>query len=78
MIKELFNLPAAKLKRAVKLKTEIEKLELQFENVIAAATPSPVGRLMRARRRMTTVARRKISIAAKARWAKAKAAASRN
>jgi hypothetical protein len=74
-IKELLHFPAAKLKRVVAIKGEIERLETQLENLIAATTPSPVGKLFRAKRRMSAAAKRKISIAAKARWAKVHAAA---
>lgn len=73
-IKELIKLPASKLKRVVQLKAEIERLENQLENVIVAATPSPVGKIIRAKRHMSAAARRKIAQAAKARWAKVKAA----
>jgi len=73
MIKELLKLPAAKLKRAVRLKSEIERLEVQLENVLAAAAPAPIGKIVHVRRRMTAAVRRKISLAAKARWARARA-----
>jgi hypothetical protein len=73
-IKELIKLPAHKLKRVVQLKTEIERLENQLENVLVAATPAPVGKIIKAKRRMSAAARRKIAAAAKARWAKIKAA----
>ncbi|MGA2029480.1 MAG: hypothetical protein ABSG87_05365 [Verrucomicrobiota bacterium] len=73
-IKELLHLPVAKLKHLVALKTEIERLEAQLEKVIVAATPAPVGKIIQARRKMSAAARKKISLAAKARWAKVKAA----
>jgi len=73
-IRELLKLPAAKLKHVVALKSEIERLEAQLENVIVAATPSPIGKIIRAKRKMSAAARRKISLAAKARWAKVRAA----
>lgn len=73
-IKELLHLPAAKLKRLVALKTEIERLEAQLANVIIAAAPAPVGKIIRAKRTMSAAARKKISLAAKARWAKFHAA----
>jgi len=74
-IKELLHLPAAKLKRVVALKGEIERLEAQLENVIVAATPSSVVKVVRAGRKMSAAARKKISQAAKARWAKVHSAA---
>lgn len=70
MIKELLKLPAAKLKRAVKLKSEIERLEVRLENLLVAATPAPIGKIVRVRRRMTAAVRRKVSLGAKARWAR--------
>jgi hypothetical protein len=73
-IKEILHLPAAKLRRVVALKAEIERLENQLENVIVAATPAPVGKFIRMRRAMSAATKRKIALAAKKRWAKAKAA----
>jgi hypothetical protein len=73
-IRELLKLPAAKLKRVLALKSEIERLEAQLENVIIAASPAPVAKLIKAKRTMSAAARRKISLAAKARWAKVRAA----
>jgi hypothetical protein len=73
-IKELLKLPAHQLKRVVALKAEIERLEAQLENVITAAVPGPVAKVIHARRKMSAAARRKISLAAKARWAKFHAA----
>src|SRR2546421_356154 len=75
MVKELLRLPAKRLKRVVEIKSEIERLEDQLENLIAATTPWPVGKVIRAKRRVSAAARRKISLAAKNRWAKWKAAA---
>ena len=71
-IKELIKLPAAKLKHVIAIKTEIEKLENQLENVIVAATPSFVGKVIKARRKMSAAAKAKIAAAAKARWARVK------
>jgi hypothetical protein len=71
-IKELIKLPAAKLKHVIAIKAEIEKLENQLENVIVAATPSFVGNVVKARRKMSAAAKAKIAAAARARWAKVK------
>ena len=76
-IKELIKLPAAKLKKVVALKTAIERLETQLENVLIAASPSSVGTVVKAKRHMSAAARRKISLAAKARWAKVRAGKSK-
>jgi len=75
-IKELLHLPAHKLKRLVALKTQMARLEQQLANVIGAATPAPGGKakVVKAKRKMSAAARRKIALAAKARWAKVKAA----
>jgi len=69
-IKDLVNLPAWKLKRIVALKTKIERLQTQVENLVTAALPGPVGKVVTAKRKMSAAARRKISLAAKARWAR--------
>jgi len=74
MIRELLRLPAKRLKRVVAIKSEIERLEDQLENLIVATTPKPIGKAVRFKRRLSAAARRKISTAAKARWAKWKAA----
>ena len=75
-IKELLHLPAHKLKRLVALKTQMARLEQQLANVIGAATPAFAGKakVVKAKRKMSAAARRKIALAAKARWAKVKAA----
>jgi len=74
MIKEILRLPAKRLKRVVEIKSEIERLENQLENLIAATTPWPVGKVIRTKRRLSAAARRKISHAAKTRWSKWKSA----
>ncbi len=73
-IKELLHLPAHKLKHLVKIKTEMERLEHQLANVIVATTPSFVGKVIKAKRKMSAAAKAKISAAAKARWAKVRGA----
>jgi hypothetical protein len=77
MIKEILRLPAKRLKRIGEIKSEMERLENQLENLIAVTTPWPVGKVIRAKRRMTAAARRKISTAAKTRWAKFRAGRSK-
>jgi hypothetical protein len=78
-IKELLSLPATKLKRIVELKAQIESLHSQLENLAAGAGSSPKApkKTIRKRRKMSAAARRKISMAAKARWAKVRAAKSK-
>jgi len=74
MIKEILFIPAKRLRRAVEIKSEIERLEDQLENVLVATTPRPIGQAIRLKRRLSAAARRKISTAAKTRWAKWKTA----
>ena len=70
---DLLKLPAAKWKRILALKKEIERLHSQLETVITTALPGPPQKVAQKRRTMSAAARKKISIAAKARWAKIKA-----
>jgi len=72
--KELLNLSVAKLKRMAALKAQIERLQSRLEALAANASASPAGKAVRKRRKMSAAARRKISLAAKARWAKVRAA----
>lgn len=75
-MKELLSLSVAKLKRMAALKAKIERLQSQLEATAASASSSPAKR-GRQRRKMSAAARRKISLAAKARWAKVRTAKSR-
>ena len=70
---DLLKLPATKLKRILSLKTQIERLESRIGAVITKALPGPLQKVAKKKRHMTAAARKKISIAAKARWAKIKA-----
>ena len=73
---ELLNLSVAKLKRMAVLKSKIERLQSQLEALAANSSRTPV-KGSRKRRKMSAAARRKISLAAKARWAKVRAAKSK-
>jgi hypothetical protein len=73
-MKELLNLSVAKLKRMAVLKAHIERLQSQLEALAANTSSSPGRKTVRKRRKMSAAARRKISLAAKARWAKVRAA----
>jgi hypothetical protein len=73
-MKELLCLPASKLRRIVALKAQIERLQSRLHALAANASAAPAGKAVRKRRKMSAAARRKISLAAKARWAKIKAA----
>ena len=72
--KELLNLSVAKLKRMATLKAQIERLQSRLEALAADTSPSPGRKPGSKRRKMSAAARRKISLAAKARWAKVRAA----
>ncbi|MBI3849659.1 MAG: hypothetical protein HY298_05130 [Verrucomicrobia bacterium] len=71
---ELLSLPAAKLKRILALKTEIERLEAKLASITTAGLRGPGTNPARKRRKMSPAARKRISLAAKARWAKVRAA----
>jgi hypothetical protein len=72
--KALLNLSVAQLKRMAKLKAQIERLQSKLEALATNGSPGPGRKPGRKRRRMSAAARRKISLAAKARWAKVRAA----
>ena len=71
---DLLKLPTAKLKRILAFKTQIERLESRIGAVITKALPGPLQKVAKKKRTMSAAARRKISQAAKARWAKVRAA----
>jgi hypothetical protein len=70
---ELLSLSTAKLKRIVALKQQIEKLSAQLQSLAGGAVAS-AAKPGRKKWTMSAAARRKISAAAKARWAKVRAA----
>lgn len=69
----LLNLSASRLKKAAKLKERIDALNDELANLLMEITPAPIGAVIRKRRQMSAAARKKISDAAKARWAKVRA-----
>ena len=69
----LINLSAAKLRKASQLKERIEALNQELSNLIGEIVPAPIAAIHRKRRTMSASARRRISEAAKARWAKVRA-----
>ncbi len=69
----LLNLSAAKLKKASALKERIEALHRELENLLIEISPGPIATVMRKKRAMSAAARKKISEAAKARWARKRA-----
>jgi len=70
--KAILNLSVAQLKRMAKLKAQIERLQSRLESLAGDSAPGPGRKRGRKRRKMSAAARRKISLAQKARWAKAK------
>jgi len=73
----ILNLSAAKLKHIVALKTQIERLQSQLEALATTTSSTPAKKAPHKKRTMSAAARRKISQAAKARWAKVRAAKSK-
>ena len=73
-MKSIRELSSAKLQQIIAVKKQIERLEANLDALIGSALPGPVATVHRARRRMSAEARRRISVAAKARWAKFRAA----
>jgi hypothetical protein len=69
----LINLSAAKLRKASQLKERIEALNSELANLLGEIVPGPIATVHRKRRTMSAAARKKISDAAKARWAKFRA-----
>ena len=70
----LINLSVAQLKRAVAIKQHIEQLEKDLAGIIGIPEALTVGGTIRRHKKMSAAARAKISAAAKARWAKVRAA----
>jgi hypothetical protein len=71
---EILSLSVAKLKRMAALKSKIERLQSQLEALVSKVSRTPGKKTGPKRRKMSAAARRKISLAAKARWAKVRAA----
>jgi hypothetical protein len=69
----ILNISASKLRKASQLKERIEALNNELANLLTEMAPAPVAKVMRKRRAMSAAARKKISEAAKARWAKFRA-----
>jgi hypothetical protein len=69
----LLNISSAKLRKASRLKERIEAMNNELANLLNEITPAPLAAVVRKRRAMSAAARKKISEAAKARWAKVRA-----
>ena len=70
---ELLNLSTAKLKRIISLKQQIEKLSAKLQSLAGGST-APAAKPGRKKWTMSAAARAKIAAAARARWAKVRAA----
>jgi hypothetical protein len=70
----LINLSAAKLRKASRIKERIEALDRELSYLIGEIVPAPIAAIHRKRRVMSAAARKRISDAAKARWAKVRGA----
>jgi len=71
--KALLGLSVSQLKRMAKLKAQIERLQSKLESLAGNSSTGPGRKPGRKRRKMSAAARRKISLAAKARWARVRA-----
>ena len=71
---DVLQLSTAKLQRILAVKKQIERLEARLEKLAATASPAAAAAAPRKRRRMSAAGRKRISVAAKARWAKIRAA----
>jgi hypothetical protein len=74
MANTLRDLTVAQLKKAAAIKERIEQLERDLTGILGIPEAMTVGGIVRRRRKMSAAARAKISAAAKARWARVKAA----
>jgi len=68
------NLSAQQLRRAAAIKDKIQSLENKLERILGSSTKPVAAAGPKKRRKMSAAGRRRISLAAKARWAKVKAA----
>lgn len=66
----ILNIPASKLRKASQLKERIEALNNELSNLLGEIVPAPIANVHRKRRAMSAAAKKRISDAAKARWAK--------
>lgn len=71
-MKEILSISSTQLKRIVALKEKIEKLQSKLQ--AAVSDSAPAGKAAPKKRTMSLAARRKIAAAARARWAKVRAA----
>jgi hypothetical protein len=70
----IIDLSAQQLRRAAAIKEQIQSLENELGRIFVSSIKPVVAAAPKKRRKMSAAARKKISLAAKARWAKVKAA----
>lgn len=70
----LKDLTATQLKKATAIKERMEQLERDLTSILGIPEPLTIGGIVRRRRKMSAAIRAKMAVAAKARWAKIKAA----
>ena len=70
----IINLSAQQLRRAAAIKEQIQSLENELRRIFGSSTKPVAVAAPKKRRKMSAAGRAKISAAAKARWAKVKAA----
>jgi len=74
MSASIASLSAQQLRRAADIKDKIQSLEKELEQILGSATESVIAAVPKKRRKMSAAGRARIAAAAKARWAKVKAA----
>jgi len=67
------NLTPKQLRRAAAIKEKIQSLENQLNRILGSPAKATSSAVVKPKRKMSAAARRKISLAAKARWVKIKA-----
>jgi ElaB/YqjD/DUF883 family membrane-anchored ribosome-binding protein len=74
MSSSITNLSAQQLRRAADMKDKIQSLEKELEQILGSSTEPAAPAVPKKRHKMSAAGRARISAAAKARWAKVKAA----
>ena len=74
MSSSIANLSAKQLRRAANIKDKIQSLEKKLEQILSSSIKPAAQAAPKKRRKMSAAGRARISAAAKARWAKVKAA----
>jgi hypothetical protein len=74
MSASISSLSAQQLRRAADIKDKIQSLEKELEQILDSSTEPVSVAVPKKRRKMSAAGRARIAAAAKARWAKVKAA----